>query len=341
MTGHARLTLLLLGTLLSASLCGCLERKERVIVSVDGSAEIHLIVEGEDEADIDEGDRLPHPGGQWQIERSTRTTPEGKAIHRLAAIRKVPAGVGLPGTFAEGSDSLKEAYLQFPTELKIEERNDGWYYHFHRTYQPREYAQIGFLEDAAGEQASSFAKKQQSGAEIGLNDFKGVSELLVKVAIGKIEIFARQAFLDTNPHTPQDTWLSVHDALEELRRSADYDRLAVILKNAGQRDNSSVMEQLAKEFDTATMNTIVATLESSPYVRDTGGFRRRFEFHKTAYGITQDIGDDRFEVSVQMPGTILSHNADSKVNNIVTWTFPGKMLYDRSVEIMVTSRVAR
>jgi len=189
--------------------------------------------------------------------------------------------------------------------------------------------------------SSSFAKKQQSGEEIGLNDFKGVSELLVKVAMGKIEIFARQAFLDTNPNTPQDTWLSVHDALEELRRSADYDRLAAILKNADQQDNSPVMEQLAREFDTATMNTIVTTLETSPYVRDTGGFRRRFEFHKTAYDITQDIGDDRFEVSVQMPGTIISHNADSKVNNIVTWSFPGKMLYDRRIEMMVTSRVAR
>lgn len=341
MTAHARLTLLLLGIILTACLCGCLDRKERVIVNADGSAEIHLIVEGEDEADIDEGDRLPRPGGQWQVERSTRNTPEGKKIHRLAAIRKVPAGIGLPATFAEGGDSLRDAYLQFPTELKIEERSDGWYYHFHRKYEPREYAQVGFLEDAAEEQASGFAKKQQSGEEIGLNDFKGVSELLVKVAMGKIEIFARQAFIDTNPNTPQDTWLSVHDALEELRKSADYDRLAVILKNADQQDNSPVMEQLAREFDTATMNTIVATLEASPYVRDTGGFRRRFEFHKTAYDITQDVGDDRFEVSVQMPGTIISHNADSKANNIVTWTFPGKMLYDRSIELMVTSRVAK
>lgn len=341
MTGHTRLTLVVLGVIVLIFFCGCLDRKERVIVNADGSAEIHMIVEGEDDADIDEGDRLPQRGGQWQVERTTRTTPEGKVIHRLAAIRKVPAGVGLPSTFAEGSDSLKEAYLQFPTELKIEERNDGWYYHFHRMYEPREFAQVGFLEDAAGEQASAFAKKQQSGEEIGLNDFKGVSELLVKVAIGKIEIFARQAFLDTNPNTPQDTWLSVHDALEELRKSADYDRLAVILKNADQKDNSPVMEQLAKEFDRATMNTIVTTLESSPYVRDTGGLRRRFEFHKKAYEITQDIGDDRFEVSVQMPGTIISHNADSKANNIVTWTFPGKMLHDRSVELMVTSRVAK
>jgi len=341
MTGHTRSTLALLSVFLLTCLCGCLDRKERVIVNADGSAEIHTIVEGEDEADIDQGDRLPQRGGQWQVERSTRTTPEGKVIHRLAAIRKVPAGVGLPSNFTEGSDSLKDAYLQFPTELKIEERNDGWYYHFHRTYQPREYAQVGFLEDAAGEQASSFAEKQQSGEEIGLNDFKGASELLVKVAIGKIEIFARKAFLDTNPNTPQDTWLAVHDALEDLRKSADYDRLAVILKNADQQDNSPVMEQLAKEFNTATMNTIVTTLTSSPYVRDTGGFRHRFEFHKTAYEITQDIGDDRFEVSVQMPGTIISHNADSKANNIVTWTFPGKMLYDRGIELMVTSRVAK
>ncbi len=331
----------LLAVLAIAILSGCLERKERVIVNADGSAEIRLIVEGEDENDITQGDRLPQPGGYWLVERSTRETPEGKLLHRLAAIRQIPAGVKLPSSFGERSDPMEKAYLQFPSEITIEERVDGWYYHFHRTYEPRAYAQVGFLQDAVSEQASAFAAKQDSGQEIGLVEFKGISELLVKVAIGKIEIFARQAFLETNPNTPQDAWLAVHDALEELRKGADYDRLAVLLKNADQQDNSQLMEALAEEFDTVTMDTIITTLQASAYVRDTASFRNRFVFHKKAYEVTEDIGDDRFEVSVQMPGSIVSHNGDTKVNNIVTWTFPGKMLYDRTVELMVTSHVAR
>ncbi len=327
--------------LMVAMLCGCLERKERIIVNADGSAEIRLIVEGEDENDITQGDRMPQAGGYWLVEKSTRETPEGKQIHRLAAIRQIPAGVDLPSSYAERSEPMEKAYLQFPSEITMEERVDGWYYHFHRTYEPRAYAQVGFLEDAVSEQASAFAAKQDSGQEIGLVEFKGISELLVKVAIGKIEIFARKAFLETCPNTPQDAWLAVHDALEELRKSADYDRLAVLIKNADQQDNSQLMEALADEFDKVTMDTIISTLQTSPYVRDTGAFRNRFSFHKKAYEITQDLGDDRFEVSVLMPGTIVSYNGDTKVNNVVTWTFPGKMLYDRTVELMVTSRVAR
>lgn len=320
---------------------GCLERKERIIINADGSSEIRLIVEGEDETDLNEGDRLPRNGGQWLVERSKRQTPDGETVHRLAAVARYPAGFDLPSNFADVSDQMAKAYLQFPTQVTMEERPDGWYYHFHRTYEPRAYAQVGFLQDAAGEQASSFAAKQQAGEEIGLVDFKGVSEVLVKVAIGKIEIFAREAFLETNPNTPQDTWLDVHDALEELRKGANYDRMAVILQNADKQDNSQLMEQLAEEFDKVTTDTIISALSGSPYVRDTGAFRQRFAFHKKAFEITEDLGDERFEVSVQMPGTIVSHNGDSKVNNVVTWTFAGKMLYDRTVELLVTSRIER
>jgi len=88
-----------------------------------------------------------------------------------------------------------------------------------------------------------------------------------------------------------------------------------------------------------TTNTIVAALAAGAAVADTGAFRRRFEFHKKAFEITEDLGDDRFEVAVQMPGTIISHNADRQAGDSVVWTFPGKMLYDRKVELMVTSRV--
>lgn len=341
MTGKLNVSLCSCLCLMLLGVSGCLERKDWVTVRADGSAEIRLLVEGEDENDLNTGDKLPQAGSFWTVERGTRETPDGKLIHRLAALRQIPAGTDFPRTFAARGDHLEEAYLQFPTSLTVEERMDGWYYHFHRVYEPRAYAQVGFLEDTASEQAAGFAAKQQSGEEIGIAEFKGVSELLVKIAIGKIEIFAREAFLDTNPNTPQDAWLAVHDALEELRRSADYDRLAPILKNADQEDNSQLMEQLAAEFDAATMDTIVGTLQASPFVRDTGAFRRRFEFHKRAYEITQDIGDERFEVSVEMPGSIVSHNADRKTNNVVTWTFPGKMLYDRRIELLVTSKISK
>lgn len=320
-------------------LAGCLERKERIIVNADGSVELRLLVEGEDVADMDEGDRLPQPGGMWNVRRTTRDTPEGKRLHRLEAARLIPGGVELPSSYAPRGDPLEKAYLQFPGELRIEQRQDGWYYHFTRTYQPRAYAQVGFLQDIAGEQAGKFAQNREEGQEAGLVEFKGVSEVLVRFAVSKVEIFAREAFLETNPNTPQDVWLAVREALDRLRAGADYDRLAAILKNAGQEDNSKVFEELEREFDTVTLNTIITTLQSSSFVVSTSAFRQRYEFHKKAFEITEDLGDDRFEVAVQMPGTIIAHNGDRQAGDSVVWVFPGKMLYDRKVELMVTSRV--
>lgn len=330
---------LLAASIVGAALLGCLERKERIIVSADGTVEISLLVEGEDVRDIEEGDRLPVAGGMWDVQRRTRQTPEGKQVQRLEARRRIPAGVDLPANFAHRGDALEDAYLQFPTRLRIERREDGWYYHFTRTYQPRAYAQIGFLQDLASEQASKFAANREQGEEMGLVEFKGVSEVLIGFAIAKVETFARQAFLETNPNAPQDAWLAVHEALDRIRRSADYDRLAAILRQAGQQDNSKVFEAVTAEFETVTTDAIVSALHSSAFVTDTGAFRRRFEFHKKAFEITEDLGDDRFEIAVQMPGTIISHNGDRRSGDFVIWTFPGKMLYDRKVELMVTSRV--
>ncbi len=68
-------------------------------------------------------------------------------------------------------------------------------------------------------------------------------------------------------------------------------------------------------------------------------FIHLFHEEQRRHEITHDLSDERFTVRVEMPGTIVGHNADGANGNVVTWTFEGTMLRDRDVDLMVTSRV--
>lgn len=330
-------------TLTSALLLtGCLERTERIIVNEDGSVDIQATFKGEQPDDFDNEDRLPKPGGSWIVEESSQPNTDGEEVYTRTATRRLPAGAELPSTFGERSEPNGKAYLQFPTTLRIDRRSDGTYYHFARTYEARDFAQAGYLQELADKELQKFGQKSESGQPLTRSDWRAISEQMVKVAIQKYQVWARQAFVETQPYAPQDAWLGVVTALEQFRRNVDYDTIATLIQqnvDAGENAQANIFEQLAGELERSTIDTINSALTSHPNTSGTSAFRQRMAFHQKAWEVTQDLNDEKFNIRVEMPGQIVAHNGDSRANNVVRWTFGGEFLHDRKIELLVTSKI--
>ena len=66
-------------------------------------------------------------------------------------------------------------------------------------------------------------------------------------------------------------------------------------------------------------------------------FEDRFAYHEMEYTISADLGDDRFQITVHFPGEVLGHNGTSSTPTSVTWSFDGKALRDRHLELLASA----
>ena len=73
--------------------------------------------------------------------------------------------------------------------------------------------------------------------------------------------------------------------------------------------------------------------------RQMSDFLRRYERKRRFFEITGALGDDAFEITVALPGTIVGSNADSTEGDRATWKFSGQRFRDRDLELMATSRL--
>src|SRR5262245_15182457 len=114
------------------SLGGCFERKEQIKISPQGSVSFDLTYRTDSMDDMLNGDVMPTPQAGWATEQRTEKDNDGKETFVLIALAAFPPRMALPANFATRSDVDADLYLQFPTEVKLEKRRDGMYFHFHR-----------------------------------------------------------------------------------------------------------------------------------------------------------------------------------------------------------------
>ncbi len=68
-------------------------------------------------------------------------------------------------------------------------------------------------------------------------------------------------------------------------------------------------------------------------------FQRHYEVQRRSHDVTEDLGDDAFEISVIMPGEIVGANTDTVTRSRATWRFGGERFRDHSMELLVSSRL--
>ena len=346
MFARLRFALIINACVCCIALWGCVERKERLQISPGGSVFYRFEGKSDSAEDLYEGDAIPRPAGGWMAQQEVENRDDGTQSHRLIAETVFPAGTPLPSNFALRTEADGDLCTQFPTTLKIERRSDGTYYHFARTYAARPWMFIEALRERHVLMPTAELR------DVKFEDWTPEQRLTVVRALATFEtekslVFARAAYKRATPEAPQDGWLLVQQHLRDCVNHYDYADLAKLLEPRQPfADESARGEAVAaqlKDYDELTDDQLkqalftIADYNGSQYE----AFIVEFDRQKKAFAITEDLGDDKFEITVELPGEIIASNAEETSGGSATWTFDGGAVRDREMELMVTSRVPK
>jgi len=320
-------------------LTGCVERTEEIAIEPDGSVRMTLRFETDSFDELYLGDAIPTMEGGWAVTESVEEDEEGKETYTLNAEAIFGPEQDLPSHFAPPRDPDVDTYLQFPTDVIIEQRGDGTYYHFHRVYPGRAWAFHQAARDSFQEEMDKFEGKDFE--DMTRQERMQIVWLLARLETAKYEALARWAFKDEMPDGPQDAWLNARSALLKVYENLDPGRIVDLLSGEDKEMKEKAVEEEAAAFEERAIEAMQAALREHDGV-DAGhinAFVRRFRWHKRYYEITEDLADDAFNIAVTMPGAIVGHNGDRIEDGAVVWEFTGEMLRDREIELLVTSRL--
>ena len=329
-------------TVLLSLMIGCVERKERITVEPDGTVRMKVSYSTHGYHELYEGDAVPSLAGGWLVQEWVDVDGEGKQVYRLTAEASFPPDGDLPQNYADPRDTRAELNLQFPTRLEIEPRLDGTYYHFYRRYPERPWAQIEALEKRLlHERLEDSGLKDKKAEDLTREERILLIQAFAEFETAKMLTFARAAFRDVTPDTPQDGWLAVRRGMTRFTQEIDYVAIAELMGTDDDEQRNQALESEAEEYEKAARRQLRTTLrDDCGYSRARmEEFMRRYEWHERHYDITHELGDDSFEITVEMPGEIVGSNAGSTEANRATWRFDGGVFHDRDLELMVSSRV--
>jgi hypothetical protein len=323
-------------------MAGCLERKETIRVARDGSAEIRVEITG-DPGDFSTGDALPERRAGWQTRDWTTTDDEGeKEQHREATLR-VAAGRPLPDSFVDPSDPNYETALSFPTELVIEQRPDGTYYHFKRVYIGREHARYEYYRQTLQENSPAMKQISQQGLEE-LNDQQRAEVIgVLRVIEGlKHAEYVRAGVEALEEHWPQHYGLILRRAVLGHFENEDLEPVMQLLAEPASPERDAAIDEFARRVIDAVPEVLREQMKELRIPRrQIDMFFAGYEEEEARRAVTEDLGDDKLEVRLALPGEIVAHNADEVDGEFAVWHVPGEALFDRDVVLMATSRVAR
>jgi len=332
--------------LAALSIMGCVERHETIQVQPDGRVDFTLVHRSDSLQDLYEGDAAPSLRGGWIVAEQVEQAPSGEETHAFTAEASVALGKKLPSNLADFADPDADRAMQFPTTLRIEKRGGATWYHFARTYEPRAWEQVEFsrrqmerdLQSVNGKPVGDWTPAERENvvrAYLGHDAFKRLS-------------FARQAYLEVKQDERQDGWLAVQAALDETLRNQDIERLAGLLVSAGEPGGRGEEEQrqeaLEAEIDRMEQSCLEAmqnTLrrEAAFSGEQAASFLHHYQRARRFHEVTEDLGDDTFQITVEMPGRIVASNAPSTSDRQATWNFRGEDVRDRRLELLVSSVV--
>ncbi|MCZ6835560.1 MAG: hypothetical protein O7G85_07285 [Planctomycetota bacterium] len=334
-------------------LTGCIERKEHLTIREDGSVKIEVEHTSNSWDEMYMGDAWPRLEAGWLALDDSRREDDGTESFTLKAEAIFPPDLELPSHYEIDKDPFPGTSTRFPTQLLIERRRDGLYYHFKRTYLPREWAYIGKIREEIEARFQEDEEEFDSAREFAMQTLEPVIaqseqqrememiKALTEFETIKLEHFTQRALHDAVPKAPQDVFLIARQTLREQAALIDFDRIAQLLAQPDDEMRERMLEDEVREYEQRTTNALEMALLGRGRLggSEVRAFFTRLEWHREYYRITEELADDVFMITVAMPGEIVAHNADDLDGNEVTWELSGDQFRDREVTLMVTSRV--
>ncbi|MFO0837651.1 MAG: hypothetical protein U1D55_03930 [Phycisphaerae bacterium] len=334
---------ILLATMVTVSVlvAGCLERKETIRVARDGAVDFELTYTG-DPGDFTSGDAMPEEAGGWTIKDEIKQTEQKKTEKERQARLRVDAGKPLPASFATPGDRNRDTALAFPTEVKVEQRADGTYYHFHRVYKARENVRYDYLNREMKEDEKLKEIAGKNAEELTPDERGAMVAALRRVEGRKRAEYIATALSEAHLRWPQDVGLRLRRGMIEHFDNADVAPVVELLGESSTDSRDAKINEYAQRLVDQSREKMHAVLEDSHApAAEQATFFAAYEKAEAARAVTEDLGDEHWAIRVELPGRIVEHNADKLDEGAAVWEFPGEALMDRDVVLMATSRVER
>ncbi len=318
------------------AMAGCLKRTETITVHENGRVELAVTFAG-DPGDVLGGDAMLSSAPRWKVDDRTNKDGDGNEELIRTGTLTIPAGGEWPDSYAGPDDANADVCLRFPTTLSIERRHDGTYYHFKRTYLRRAWARINYYRDLVfNEDLQALAKKDPE--ELSGTEQEALVRAMIEFEKGKAVEFAEQASDEVGDALTQDQRLAVRAGVEKI-----YDAISIswAVDLVVSPDNEERIEREAAKLVEQTNDAIKSALvQGGASSNVIGRYVKVHDRVKRRFSVTEDLGDEGWEVSLKMPGVIVGHNGDDVQHSTITWEFDGKALHDRDQVLMATSKVA-
>ena len=313
-------------------LTGCLERRETLTVARDGSLTMEATFEGP-VGEFNGAALLPSREGGWAVEQEERE--KGDDTERTVRARQRFAADQWPESFASGDDV--EVGLRFPTELTIERRRDGVYYHFVRVYEPRQLQRYKrhqeifskVWEEKFGELEFAEADPKTQKEAVGL---------LRDYELGRQLEYVEAGLAEVEEDWPLDLQLDTRAAFRRAYLTVDLDSLVELLNDeTGDEDIEAVAAATQEE---ARENMATLLKQRGRRRAEVDRFFAAIDREERVHKITEDLADETFEVSLNLPGEVVAHDGRLEGNTVI-WGFLGEGLMDRRQILRATSRLRR
>lgn len=332
--------IVLLASMLLCLLSGCITREITYSIGADQSAFVHFVARG-DKADILQGDLMP-PKDSWTVKESEITKPDGKKEYIYEATKSFAHVSDIPPNFATSTTRFPNAYLQTPIQFRVESKPDATYYEFTLTYKARRYKEYqDLLWQIAGPDLAEQIKQ------------RGADKLTEQEQIIFLTVLLRwQAQLERD---------RIAAALQKESQSGSLpaQKVQEILQRLDATFEKLVDEKLARKIMALPEEQRGKALDEEKVRAHAEGDRILQEALAAQHGavlkkvrdtvaeatleweITNDLGDENYVVTVNMPGNIVKTNAEKYFGNRAEWRFNGEKFRDSDYVLSVTSKIAR
>lgn len=329
-------TLLLI---MAGTLAGCLERKETIRVMRDGAAQVRLEYTG-DPGDFDAGDAMPTDKvNGWSVE-SLRRTENDKEQQETKGRLEVAAGKPFPDSFAAPDDPAAKVCLHFPTEIKVEKRRDGTYYHFRRTYQARQHARFEYWRQQVGGEEKLKELSGKSTSELTDDQRRELIGVLRMTEAGKRVEFVEIAADKMRDKWPQDYGLQLRQGVLDVFQNADMEPLVALLSSDSSDERDHEINRMGDELVAGAREVMEGQLKDWHVPKaQVSEFFAAYDQEEQRRVVTEDLADEKWHIELQLPGELVAHNGIVQQDGSLIWEFDASALNDRDQVLMATSRL--
>ena len=289
---------------------------------------------------------------EWPEDEST----ESEKV-RLEATRRFSSVDEMPQWYAPAAEPYQTAYLRRTTDLEVRAAGGRKVYVFERVFHRRDWGERNMFGQALEnvpeelrETFEAFSEERPPTPE----EWVVLTEAVRLAFEDAAELFANDALLGL--YTKGDASLrpgAVAPILLDVREAAGAvvttEKLVAIWDSTyretdGRSDLDEEEEEarLVRELEEGMQQSVRDVLGSSLHREGVSqaacnAVLYGLEWCFTAYAQSDDIQDEEFEVTVKLPGILVSGNYDDDEEDAASWSFTGEDLQDQDVVLRAVS----